>query len=368
MNGKKIKILQITHDLAIGGLQRVVVTLCKYYNRDLFEFSVLCLRDKGSYLSDVESLGIPVYFLADHPGEIDHFLFLKVRKFLKEHQFDVIHTHNTQPFLDGGLGKILSGARCKWIHTDHARRYPDKTKYIAFEWIVSHFADKIVGVSHHTSNNLLRYGHLSKKKITTIHNGIVPDEFLKTIDCTGLKKSIGLPDKGKIIGTAVRLSEQKNVGLLINAFKNVSETVKDVSLVIAGNGPLESTLKQHVDRLGLKNIFFLGPRNDIAALLQLFDIYVLPSIWEGLPMGILEAMASKCVVVATNVGGVGELIQNGVNGVLIESGDVQALTIALRNLLLNNELTYKYRDNAFNDFIQKYTAEKMTVKYEELYN
>lgn len=365
-SGKKIKVLQITHDLAIGGLQRVIATLCRYFDRDRFDFSVLCLRNLGEYTDDIQKSGVSVT-LAGKPGAVDYFMFLKVARFIRKNNFDVIHTHNTQPFLDGGLGNLLAGKR-RWIHTDHARNYPDKARYILFEWLIAHFVDCVVGVSEHTSGNLVKYGHISPKKVITIHNGIVPDDFNKRdVDTGRLRSSLGLPPHGPVIGTAVRLSAQKNLGVLIDAFAVVVKTHPSASLVIAGNGPLEDELKCKAGSLGLKNVFFLGPRTDIPYLLQLFDFYVLPSLWEGLPMGVLEAMASKCVIVASDVGGVGSAVTHGINGSLVPPGDVRKLAEELVMLLSNPELVHKYREQGYATFIEKFTGEKMAGNYEALY-
>ena len=114
----------ITHDLAIGGLQQVVVNLCRTINRDKFDVSVLCLRTLGEFVPEVEKLGIKVFFLPQKKGT-DYFSFLGVAKILRREKIEVIHTHNTQPFIDGTIGALLSGVKTI-VHTDHARSFPIK--------------------------------------------------------------------------------------------------------------------------------------------------------------------------------------------------------------------------------------------------
>ena len=125
---KKIRLMQITHDLAIGGLQQVVVNLCRTINRDKFDVFVLCLRAMGEFVPEVEKSGIKVFFLPQKKGT-DYFSFLKVAKILRREKIDVIHTHNTQPFIDGTIGALFSGVKTI-IHTDHARAFPDKKRYM----------------------------------------------------------------------------------------------------------------------------------------------------------------------------------------------------------------------------------------------
>ena len=123
----------ITHDLAIGGLQQVVVNLCRTIDRDKFDVSVLCLRALGEFALEVEKLGIKVFFLPQKKGT-DYFSFFKVAKILRREKIEVIHTHNTQPFIDGTIGALLSGVKTI-VHTDHARSFPDKRRYMFTEWV-----------------------------------------------------------------------------------------------------------------------------------------------------------------------------------------------------------------------------------------
>ena len=158
---RKIRVMQITHDLAIGGLQQVVVNLCNSIDRERFDISVMCLRERGEFATDVEAKGIKVFDLPK-TDKTDYFAFLKVAKVLKQERIDVIHTHNTQPFVDGTIAALLSGVS-SIIHTDHARSFPDKKRYMFAEWLMSHFAYKVVGVSDHTSSNLIKYEKISRK-------------------------------------------------------------------------------------------------------------------------------------------------------------------------------------------------------------
>ena len=114
-------------------------------------------------------------------------------------------------------------------------------------------------------------------------------------------------------------------------------------------------------------MYFIGPRMDIAELLNIFDLYVLPSIWEGLPMVVIEAMAAKCPILATNVGGNGQAIVNGESGILIEPKNARALTDAIIDVLSDEALRSKLKNNGYRTFVEKFSAKKMTACYERLY-
>ena len=334
LNNPKIRLMIITHDLAIGGLQQVVVNICRTINRDKFDVSVLCLRALGEFVPEVEKLGIKVFFLPQKKGT-DYFSFFKVAKILKQEKIDVIHTHNTQPFIDGTIGALMSGVRTI-VHTDHGRQFPDKRRYMFAEWLMSHFVYKVVGVSDHTSQNLIKYEKISRKKIMTIPNGIDGAKYNIVINKDQKKKEIGIKGNGPIIGLGVRLTEQKGITYLLQAMPKVIEVFPEITLIVAGDGPLENSLKQEAVNLGVdKNVLFVGPRLDMPELLKLFDLYVLPSLWEGLPMVILEAIAAGCPIIATDVGGIPSAVIHKKNGILIEPANSGKLALVIIKLLFN---------------------------------
>ncbi len=364
---KPIRLMQITHDLAIGGLQQVVVSICRSIDRDKFDVSVLCLRSLGEFIPEIEDLGIKVHYLPQKESGTDYLSFLNVARILRQEKIDVIHTHNTQPFIDGTIGAWLSGVKTI-VHTDHARDFPDKKRYMFAEWLMSHWAYGVVGVSEHTTANLRKYEKITKKKLLTIPNGVSQEKFELSIDKEKLRQELGIRNTGPVIGLGVRLSEQKGITYLIKAMKDVIKEVPDISLVIAGDGPLQATLDQEVLSLELsENIFFVGPRTDMPRLLKLFDLYVLPSLWEGLPMVLLEAMAAGCPIIATNVGGNMSAIKDGFNGFLVPSKNTEELARTIINLLNDVGLQDVFIRNSYEVFKRKFSAEKMTKEYEQLY-
>jgi len=363
---RRIKVMQITHDLAIGGLQQVVVNICRAMDKDLFDVSVLCLRHLGSFVPEVEALGIKV-ILIPQKETTDYLSFLQVASILREEKTEVIHTHNTQPFVDGTLGALLSGVKTI-VHTDHARNFPDKKRYMFAEWLMSKFAYKVIGVSDHTSKNLMHYEKISPGKIMTIPNGIDGSRFSITLDKQKKRKELGIMADGPVLGLGVRLTEQKGITHLLDAMKMVVSHYPDTTLVIAGDGPLEEELKQKAGRLGIdKNVRFIGPRLDIPELLNLFDLYVLPSLWEGLPMVLLEAMAAGCPIVCTDVGGASTAVTHEVNGLLVKPADPDALSSAILSLLSDEEKRKRFAQNGIKRFQGSFSADIMTRKYEQIY-
>jgi glycosyltransferase involved in cell wall biosynthesis len=365
--GTKKRLMIITHDLAIGGLQQVIVNICNTIDRSKFNVSVLCLRDLGDFAHDIEEMGISVEVIQQRQEKTDYLSFLKVAEILRREKTDIIHTHNTQPFIDGTIAALMTGVKTI-VHTDHARSFPDKKRYMFAEWLMSHFAYKIVGVSDHTSQNLIMYEKISPKKVVTIPNGIDGSRFQIIIDKEKKRKELGILKNGPIMGLGVRLTEQKGITYLLQAMPEIIKEIPNVTLVIAGEGPLDDSLKKECISLGLEeNVLFVGRRLDIPELIKLFDLYVLPSLWEGLPMVLLEAMAAGCPIVATDVGGNSTLIEDGFNGSLVKSGDFSALSKEVIKLLIDRDICNKYSANSKKRFDDKFSANYMTKQYERLY-
>jgi glycosyltransferase involved in cell wall biosynthesis len=363
----KIRLMIITHDLALGGLQQVIVNICKTIDRTRFDPQVLCLRTTGDYTPEIESLGIKVTLIPQKKKGADYFAFLKVARILKQEKIDVIHTHNTQPFMDGVLGAILARVKTR-IHTDHARDFPDKRRYMFAEWFLSHFVSKVIAVSEHTAKNLMKYEKISPHKMAVIPNGIDGSKYAISIDKDKKRAEIGITDKGPIIGIGVRLCEQKGITYLLKAMPEIIKSFPDCTLIIAGRGPLENELKLEASNLGLsKNVKFLGMRLDIPELLQIMDCYVLPSLWEGMPMVLLEAMAAKCPIIATKVGGIPSVITSGENGLLVEPEDSKAISDAVMRVFKDVDLRNGITGKGFTFFAEKFDSRVMTTRYEELY-
>ena len=358
--------MQITHDLAIGGLQQVVVNLCKSIDRERFDISVLCLRALGDFVQDLEEIGVPVFFIEQPQSGTDYFSFLKVAKILRQQKIEVIHTHNTQPLLDGTIAYLMSGVK-KIIHTDHARAFPDKKRYMVAEKIASFFVDKMVGVSDDTKNNLYDFEKIALEKLEVIHNGIDINRYKKGIDLTAKRKELKIKDSGPIIGMVGRLSEEKGVVFLIKALPKILQRIPDLNLVIAGDGPQKDLLRNEISKLDItNNVKVLGSRLDIPEILNLLDILVLPSLREGLPMVLLEAMAAGCAIIASNVGGIPTLIKDNWNGNLVSPGSIDEIANAVINLVSNEAKQKEYSKNS-ETILDEFSLSNMVHKYESLY-
>jgi glycosyltransferase involved in cell wall biosynthesis len=359
--------VQIAHGMGCGGLERVVYTICDGIDRDRFEPQVLTLKWFGEIGEELRDRGIAVRLLNPVVGGADYLAPLRVARALREIRADVVHTHNTQSFLEGGSGAVLAGTRTL-VHTDHARVYPDKFKYIAAEAVMARFAYRVVGVSDDTTAALVRNHYIGRAKLCTIPNGIDGAPFEISIDHRAKRRELGIEGDGPVIGTIGRLVPQKGVDVLLRAMAILVQKHPGATAVFAGTGTLDDELKALAASLGIADrVKFLGLRRDAPELLKLFDVYALTSNWEGLPIALLEALAAGCPIVASNVGGVPSVVQPGVTGELVPVGRPDVLADTLAELLGNQARLAAYRQNARKMFRERFTIEKMVRAYETLY-
>lgn len=362
------RVLQISQDLGVGGLERVVASLCRTMDRAQFEPLALCLREKGAFADELEACGIPVLLLPQPARGVDRLSFLKTAAIIREQRIDVVHSHNTDAFINAGLGALLSGRRVTVVHTDHARPFPDKRRYMVAEHLLSHVAHRVVGVSEHTTENLRRYEHIAERKLVTIRNGIEAARFDVPFDRAASRAALGIPAGAPLLGLGARLTDQKGVDVLLEAMPQVRAAVPDVQLVIAGDGPELGPLQARAQRLGLEGtVRFLGLRLDLPELTRTFDAFVIASRWEGLPMAMLEAMAARTPVVSTAVGGIPGVLHEGETGLLVPPLDPTALAGALVRICRDAALRARLATAARARFEEEFSAEVMTRRYEALY-
>jgi len=333
---RPLRILQVSHDLRPGGLQRVVIDLAQGLRRLGHDAHICSLRGPGPLEDEIRGRGIPLWNMPWPEKGADRLLFLKVLRLLRRQSFDVVHTHNTQAFLDGGLAAFLARVPVR-IHTDHARPFPDKFRYMAMERIMSHAYRKVVGVSAHTADNLRRYEGIAANRLAVVLNGIDGAWYRAErdrIEAAEARRKAGLGGFRRVFGLGVRLEEQKGIRYLLEAMPAVLARHPDTALAVAGTGSLEPSLKDRARALGVAgNVFFLGAYPDLRSFYPLLDYFVLPSLWEGLPLCLLEAMSLGLPIISTRVGGVPGLLGHGRDGDLVPPADPAALAEAMNGFL-----------------------------------
>lgn len=363
----RTRVLQVTSELGIGGLERVVETLARTMDPARFEPAVVCLRELGPFAPRLQQLGIPVHLIRADPRRTDRLSFLKLARIIREWRPDVVHTHNTEPLLDGALASLFARVPLL-VHTDHARAFPDRWSYMLAERIAAIKAYRVVGVSEDSTANLRRFLRIPGHKLATVENGVDATPFRTAPDRAAARQSLVCEPDAPVIGLAARLEDQKGIGFLLEAMPAVLAAHPQCTVLIAGVGSRWESLRAQATGLGLDGrVRFLGEWHDVPLLLQALDLFVIPSIWEGLPMALLEAMAARCPVISTSVGGIPGVLAHDVSGWLVPPREVAPLAEGIIRLLADAPRRHRLADAALSTFERRYSAETMARRYEALY-
>lgn len=299
-------------------------------------------------------------------GQFDLKLVLQIRKFIKDHKIDLIHSHGYKSNLFGLLASCPNVPR---IATNHnwLKSHWKLRIYCLFDSIWIRFFNRIVAVSDGIFKEMIKY-RISKPKITIIDNGIDLDRF-NNLPCSGiLKKEFHFSGSLKIIGTVGALGEEKGHEFLLKAGKKILKNHNNLKFLIVGEGPLKKDLKRMIHAFGLEdNVILTGYRNDIPNILSLIDIFVLPSVKEGLPMVLLEAMASKKPVIATRVGAIPKVVRHNETGLLIEPGNVEDLRRKLSILIDDPVKAEQLGQTGYRRVKENFSSDLMTDQYISLY-
>lgn len=299
---------------------------------------------------------------------------LKLFKIFRREKPHIVHTHTSKAGLLGRWAAFLAGVPFI-IHTPHGHVFHGYfnfvlTKcFIVAEKISVLITDKIVTVTDRERDEHFKVGVGRRKKFITIHSGVALDCFIGgNADIKKTKKEVGIPQDYNVVGTVGRLVTIKGHRYLIEAAQGVIEQFPRTVFVFVGDGDLKGELGKQARALGIsKNILFIGWRNDVAELLSTFDIFAFPSLNEGMGKVLIEAMAVWKPIVASKVGGIIDLVIDGVNGILVPPKDSEALCKAILRLLTDKSLARQLGKHGREMIYPDFDVSTMIQKIEEMY-
>jgi len=325
-------------------------------------------RDKGVRISVIPSLVRRLSFTNDILA------FISIYRLIKRIKPHIVHTHTSKAGVLGRLAAYLAGVPII-IHTPHGHVFHSyyglilTNIFVFAEKISSFTTDMIVALTEKEKDEHMEKGIASTKKYTIIHSGVKLDYFANMrIDIKARKKELEIPPGYNVVGTIGRLVPIKGYKYLISAAKKIVEEVDKTVFVIVGDGYLKLELEKYAEALGVrKNIIFTGWRADSSDILYLFDIFVLPSLNEGMGRVIIEAMALGKPVVASSVGGILDLIKDSKNGILVPPRNSDALGNAILQLIRNKDLAEELGNNGKAMVYPEFDISVMLKKIENLY-
>ncbi len=370
---KSIKICLMIDQAFLGGGQKNVLALAEGIDRSLFEVTV-CSRPDGPLLDALEQKGIP-HFPIPFRKRLSLRLISQVREFMREGGFDILHTHGG---VAGFYGRKAARASrvpvlVHTFHGIHYLHYPmriPRAAFISLDRQQSRYTDAVICVSDFVREQSLAHRLVPEDKLVVIRNGIDFDPPLPR-DSEDLRIQVSrlrLDSARPLVGTVARLDPVKGLPALLEAAPRVRDRHPHVRFVIVGGGPEKDRLTALSRDLGAQEfVHFQGERTDAFSWMQRFDVFVLPSLQEALPYVILEAAALAKPVVASDVGGIRELVKNRETGLLVPPGDIEALADAVIRLADDPDLAHSLGKELKASLSEEYSLPRMLQQTQDLY-
>lgn len=331
--------------------------------------SVVCLERPGELAGGVERAGARVYCVNKRPG-LRLGTVGQLRKLFEDIRPDVVHTHQIGALFYAGPAARRAGVPVV-VHTEHGKHYdnaPLRRRLMA-RW-AARYAQRYFCVSADIAAAVLSRRIAPAWKIEVVANGIDTARYAQSSDASALRETLGIPLEAPVVGTVGRLAEVKRQDVLLRAFARLHGACH---LVIVGDGPMRPALQRLATELEIsERVHFAGYQETPERFFHVMDVFALTSRSEGMPLAVLEAWAAGVPVVASRVGGLPELIEEGVNGLMFEAGDDPTLAIHLEHLLLDLEqaraLGAAGRQTVRSQFDVSVMAQRYQERYLELLN
>ncbi|HBC74293.1 MAG: hypothetical protein A2008_06440 [Candidatus Wallbacteria bacterium GWC2_49_35] len=360
-----INILFIINDLKIGGAEKMLLYLISGLDRTVYNPVVCTLLDRGEYRHFLKTRGIKYYTLDMQNYYRVPFALFNLIRIVRAENISIIHSYLFYSDLMARAAGLLAGVRVVITSMRNIDLWR-KPYHIFIDSLTYGLSSAIISNSLAGAARLSNVEKIPSDKIKVVYNAIKLDEYIpgESYSRTDFRNSIGVGPGDFMIVTVARLEEQKDHLTLLKTARHTlgalhekkgKEFTARVKFVLAGGGALMDELKQEAEKLGLnESVIFLGTRTDIKDILRASDLFLLTSIYEGIPNAILEAQACGIPVIATDVGGVSEIISDNFNGVLCEPKAVEAISEKIVHLIENP---------GFAEFIAKNAVERLKTKF-----
>ncbi|MCM8763061.1 MAG: glycosyltransferase family 4 protein [Candidatus Omnitrophica bacterium] len=372
---RKIRILYVITKLELGGAQKQLLSLIRGLDRERFEV-LLFTHDKGLLIEEALSIsGLKIKgsrFLERPINPLkDLCALLEIALYIKQNRIDIVHTHSSKAGVLGRLAARISKVKII-LHTVHGWSFNDfqselkRKLFIFLERICACFTHKLIVVSECDKQRGLVNNIGSADKYQLIRYGINYAEF--NIKDPGIKKKLGFNSDDLVVGMVSCFKPQKAVEDFIKMASLVNKSLPETKFILVGDGFLRRKIENLIKRLDLEDkVILTGWRRDVNRILSILDVFVLTSLWEGLPVAVLEAMAAGRVVIATDTGGISEAVIEGKTGFLVSRRDMNKMSERTISLLKDENLRKVIGENAKNYLGHDFTVGQMVNKTQNLY-
>lgn len=333
----KIRVLHIITRLPIGGAEHLLASIVRHLDTSRYESVVCCIQDRGELAGLIEAGGVPVVCLERMGKRFSLATVLALARLMRQRRIDLVHCHLYHANLYGRLAARLVGIPAiATVHNTYVRR---KWHRSLLNCWLGRGRGLVIAVSAEARNDIIEHDRLDPGRVLLLPNGIDIARVDTPLSQAAAKQRLGYAADDFLIGCVGRLEEQKGHINIIRALGLMLETAPDdlkrrLQLLIVGDGRLRGELEQVATTTGMASrVHFAGSRGDVAEILRSLDLYVMPSLWEGLSLAMLEAMAAGLPVIISDVGGAAEVLGDGEFGIRVPPGDIAALAHAVMALV-----------------------------------
>lgn len=376
MRPRTIKVCHVAVGDVWGGAEAYLCEVIRWLiSESDLELSAILLNE-GRLVEELQKFSMRVHVVPE-TNLSNWASLLQIRHIFLNHPFDILHTHKPKDNVLAILAGLIS-RRSLVVRTVHGLPEPfSGMQYLRMllhelpnQFCNKFLVDEIIAVSRGLENRLA--GYYGANKVLCIHNGISHNHSGTSVDIREIRSGLGVKETDYVIGSVGRLTAVKGHEFFIKAGARLMEHRETMKLLLIGDGPLRKNLEALTLRLGIGDrVIFAGHRDNPRALLQAMDIFVLPSLNEGIPLALLEAMSASRPIVASRVGGIPEVLDHEQTGILVEPGNEHALADACDRLIIDNTLAKRLGAaahlKAVNHFSSKVMAEKVVAIYRDLF-
>jgi glycosyltransferase involved in cell wall biosynthesis len=381
---KKIKVAEVVTRLDWGGSPDIVRITCKYLDAQTFDVRLVTGPTKypsqrtNRFLAEMAGRVIEVPALTRNISPFkDLVALVSLYNIFRKERFDIVHTHTAKAGALGRLAARFAGVKVV-IHTPHGHNLYGyfgpmfSTIILLIEKFLTKFTDRIIALTALEKRDYEVFRVAGPDKVSLVYQGLeIESAASAASDRDAVRRELGIPGDCKVVGTASRLEPIKGPGYFVEAARLVSEKFPDTKFVMVGEGSLRRKLEEKIKILGLNDNFILtGWRDDVRRMLAAYDIMVLPSLNEAVGIVLIEAQAEGVPVIATNVGGIPEIIKDGETGVLVRPANPEDLARAINNLLADDRkrlaMAASGKEWVKGRFEARVMADEITSLYKEL--
>ena len=363
---RRLKVMHAVFSLDIGGLENGVVNLCNGLDGERFDVSVCVFRSGGSLETRLDSKHVDLVAVTSFRNN-DASLPFRLAWQLRRRGVDILHTHSWGTLIEGVMAAKLARTSVL-IHGEHGTM-ETRFHHRQIQRFLWSRTDQVTAVAGPLADRMANVVRFPREKIKVIPNGVDSFRFRPEREAIELRrKELGLPTTGLLIGTVARLVPVKNHRGMLHALAVLREKGLTPMLALAGDGPLESELRNLTRELSLEGqVRFLGAIRQVERFLNALDVFVLNSLSEGMSNTVLEAMSCGLPVVATNVGGNSDLVEDDRTGYLIPQDNVEELARAIARIANDQRKREKMGIMARARIEQSFGIGKMVQNYSDMY-